>query len=419
MEDVVTADGPPAMGDVREVSLDDLRLDPENARVHGDENLAAIKASLKRFGQQQVVLVTPPPESVVVVGNGRVAAMRELGWKTCRVAVTTLNADEASAYAIADNRTAELAEWDVDRLRASMDALGEYDPQAAASTGWDSEALAALATPEPSPTTLVDSDPPPLPKDPTTKPGDVWTLGKHRLVCGDARDQGCYHALGLSSPKGGSGRVDLVWTDPPYGVNYEGKTEDALTIQNDGFTGDRLEGLLRATLTPTLRVCRDGAVWYVAAPAGPNFLPFAQVLDGLGVWRQTLVWLKQTLVLGRSDYHYRHEAVFYGWKPGAAHSPPPDRKQDSVLAFDRPTASREHPTMKPLALVEYCLRMSSKPGDTVMDPFGGSGTTLLAAESTGRCARLIELSPAYCDVAVKRWEDATGESAARTRAPEA
>jgi site-specific DNA-methyltransferase (adenine-specific) len=196
-------------------------------------------------------------------------------------------------------------------------------------------------------------------------------------------------------------------------VSYVGKTKDALTIENDSLDADGLQDLLHAALSLAWANTRAGGAWYIAAPAGPLFLPFATVLFGLEVWRQTLVWAKDSLVLGRSDYHYRHEAVFYGWKEGAAHTWETDRKQTTLLEFPRPKANREHPTMKPVELIRYCVNNSSTPADLIVDPFGGSGSTLLAAEACGRSAALIELSPVYCDVIVKRWEDFTGEKAVR------
>lgn len=227
--------------------------------------------------------------------------------------------------------------------------------------------------------------------------------------------------------------ADAVWTDPPYGVAYVGKTKAALTIQNDNLGLGDLTEFLRRTLGAALAVCRPGGAWYVAAPAGPAFLAFATVLTELGVWRQTISWVKNVLVMGHSDYHYRHEPVFYGhvpgaeppalppaeydetteallygWAPGAAHQPPPDRKQDTVWEFPKPKASRQHPTMKPVALIEKALRNSTRAGSVVLDPFGGSGSTLIACHLTGRVARLVELDPRYVDVICRRYQQHTG-----------
>jgi site-specific DNA-methyltransferase (adenine-specific) len=210
--------------------------------------------------------------------------------------------------------------------------------------------------------------------------------------------------------------ADLVWTDPPYGVSYVGKTKDALTIQNDSLNPEEFLAFLKSAFENSKRVSKPGAVWYVAAPAGNLFLSFAIALSDLEIWRHTLVWVKDMFVMGRADYHYRHEAILYGWTPGAAHQEPPDRKQDSVWEIPRPKRSEEHPTMKPLELIIRAIRNSTSKGQIVLDPFGGSGSTLIAAEQTGRKARLIELDPKYCDVIVTRWQNLTGQTAELIRA---
>jgi site-specific DNA-methyltransferase (adenine-specific) len=228
---------------------------------------------------------------------------------------------------------------------------------------------------------------------------------RHALLCGDATQPAALTAL-MDSQK-----ADMVWTDPPYGVAYVGKTKDALTIDNDALDEAGLEVLLRSSLVNALAATREGGAWYVAAPAGPLFHIFAAVLRDLGVWRQTLNWVKSTFVIGRSDYHYRHESIFYGWKPGATHYFVDDRTLDTVLEFDKPSKSTEHPTMKPVALVAFCINNSTKHGAMVLDVFAGSGSTLIACEKTGRRAMLIELDPVYCDVIVRRWQNFTGSEA--------
>lgn len=221
--------------------------------------------------------------------------------------------------------------------------------------------------------------------------------------------------------------ADLVWTDPPYGVaiaqaisekdrKIRRMRTDGLTLQNDNFSGDELTLFLRQAFESIVSQTKPGAVWYVTAPPGTSFLSFALVLSDLKVWRQTLIWVKNNFVFGRSDFHYRHEPILYGWTPGAAHQEPPDRKQDSVWEIPRPKRSEEHPTMKPLELIIRAIRNSTNKGQIVLDPFGGSGSTLIAAEQTGRKARLIELDPKYCDVIVTRWQNLTGQTAELIRA---
>lgn len=239
-----------------------------------------------------------------------------------------------------------------------------------------------------------------------SRPGMVYELGPHRLVCGDSRDPAVWAQL---LPSGE--RLQMVWTDPPYGVSIAGGSRDARnarfasgdTIANDDLSPDQLQVFLRASFAALFANTAPGAAWYVAAPAGPLFGVFGVELSALEVWRHTLVWVKQQFVFGRCDYHYRHEPIFYGWSPGAAHYFVDDHKQDSVLEFDRPSRSPEHPTMKPVALVRKCIENSSKPGWLVGEPFGGSGTTLIACAESGRVARVIELAPRYCDVIRRRW----------------
>lgn len=230
-----------------------------------------------------------------------------------------------------------------------------------------------------------------------SRPGMVYDLGPHRLVCGDSRDPAVWEKLL------GAEKLQMVWTDPPYGVAYVGGTADAMTVENDTLDEGQLATFLRAAFGAVFSATRPGSAWYIAAPPGTPFGVFGVELRALDVWRHTLAWVKQQFVLGRSDYHYRHESIFYGWTPGGPHYFVDDRTQDSVLEFDRPSRSPEHPTMKPVALVRRCIENSSKPGWLVGDPFGGSGTTLIACAESGRVARVIELAPRYCDVIRRRW----------------
>jgi site-specific DNA-methyltransferase (adenine-specific) len=248
---------------------------------------------------------------------------------------------------------------------------------------------------------------PPVPSEPITKLGDRYVLGSHRLVCGDSTNSNVWEQLLQGD------RADAVWTDPPYGVSYVGKTKDSLTIENDDLDGDGLLDLLRSVFALALTHTRGGAPWYVAAPAGPLMHAFNSTLLEVDVLRQCLAWVKDQFVLGRSDYHYKHEPIFYGWSPGKAHTWLGGRTMTSVLEFERPRRNADHPTMKPVALIAHCLSNSTEPGSLVVDPFGGSGSTLIAAQTLGRRAALIEIDPKYCDVIVRRWEKATGRTAQR------
>jgi site-specific DNA-methyltransferase (adenine-specific) len=381
--------------------IDKLRFDPNNARKHDARNLDAIAKSLSRFGQRKPIVVVG--DGTIVAGNGTVEAAKKLGWTEISIVRVPWRwtPDEIKAYALADNRTAELAEWDSAIL---ADQLIELD-----AVGWDVSELGFEALEPPTDPDPEDEAPLEFKPEPVTKLGDLYRLGEHLLLCGDATHSSTYDKLLLTQGK--KEVVDLVWTDPPYGVSYVGKTKDALTIQNDSLNPEEFRVFLHTAFENANRVCKPGAVWYVAAPAGNLFLPFAQALSDLEIWRHTLVWVKDIFVMGRTDYHYRHEAILYGWSPGAAHQEPPDRKQDTVWEIPRPKRSEEHPTMKPLELIIRALRNSTQKGQIVLDPFGGSGSTLIAAEQTGRKARLVELDPKYCDVIVTRWQNLTGQKA--------
>ena len=375
------------------ISIAQLSLDPKNARKHSARNLEAIAASLLKFGQRKPLVVH---RGVVLAGNGTLEAARSLGWTEIDVAEVPddWDMDTAKAYALADNRTAELAEWDEGELAKQILELDNK--------GWDIHELGFEMPQVLEIETIDEDDVPDAPAEPITKLGDVYQLGKHKLVCGDSTDVTVLDKL-LKDEK-----ADLVWTDPPYGVAYVGKTKDALTIENDRLDHDQLTDFLRAAFNAIFQATKPGAVWYVTAPSGDLFQCFSIPLTELEVWRHTLVWVKDTLVMGRADYHYRHESIFYGWTPGAAHQTPPDRKQDSVWEIDRPKANKEHPTMKPIPLIEKSIQNSSLAGQIVLDTFGGSGSTLIACEQTKRVARLVELDPKYCDVIVTRWENLTG-----------
>jgi DNA modification methylase len=249
---------------------------------------------------------------------------------------------------------------------------------------------------------------------PKTKIGDLYVLGSHRLLCGDATNAD--HAWRLMEDR----RASLMWTDPPYGVSYVGKTKAKKTIQNDG-EGD-IEGLLKMAFSWANQVLAPGAAIYVAHPPGALSVTFGKAFLFAG-WRlhQTLVWVKDSMVLGYSDYHYRHEPIYFGYKNGEGrygrgglgwHG---RNDETSVFEIPRPKASEDHPTMKPVALVEQMVRNSSETGAFVYDPFSGSGTTLIACERTGRHCFAMEIDPAYCDVVVKRWEKLTGQKAAVKR----
>ena len=389
---------------IEHVSTEDLVPYARNSRTHSDEQIAQLMGSIREFGFTNPVLIDEA--GTIIAGHGRVIAATRMKLETVPcIRLTHLTDAQKRAYVIADNRLALNAGWDEELLANELSDLHADDFDMAL-LGFDTDELERLlhlgvggeATGE-----VIEDEVPEPPVDPITKPGDLYRLGQHRLLCGDSTK-----ADNVSKVLGGR-VVHAIITDPPYGVDYVGKTKAALPVHNDGR--ETLLPLLRDSLSLAKDACVNGGVWYVAAPAGPQFYEFATVLLELEIWRQTLVWAKQSLVMGHSDYHYQHEAVFYGWKPGAAHKAPPDRKQTTLWHFDRPTASRDHPTMKPVALFAHMLKNSTTAGSHVYEPFGGSGTTLIAAEQLGRHCSAVEISPAYCDVIVKRWETLTGQKA--------
>lgn len=375
--------------------ISDLVLDPENARKHSARNLDAISNSLKRFGQRKPIVVGAG--NIVLAGNGTLEAAKNLGWENIDVveAPPDWDINTARAFALADNRSAELAEWDESILAKQLLALDEADFDIT-ELGFE---MPQVIDPEP----LGEDEAPTPPADPVTKLGDLYRLGKHMLLCGDATNVEDYKKLL------GEESVDMIWTDPPYGVSYVG--QGGMTIENDNLKLDELQDFLAEAFSSMITFTKPGACWYVAAPSGNIFQAFSIPLSDLQVWRHTLVWVKDALVMGRADYHYRHESIFYGWTPGAAHREPADRKQDSVWEVPRPRSNKEHPTMKPIELITRAINNSSLMKDIILDPFAGSGSTLIACEQTNRQARLIELDPKYCDVIVARYERIFGAKA--------
>ena len=383
------------------VPIDSVELHPRNPR-QGD--VAAIAASLARFGLQKPVVVQRST-GYVVAGNHVLRAALSLGWTEIAANVEDLDDAEAIAFMLADNRTADLGGYDDTMLAAILAEQQEVDNLAA--TGYDADDVAALLA-EAGNIEERDLDAAPdLPAEAEVyvERGQTWAVGRHGLMCGDATDADDVARLVGDDP------VDLVWTDPPYGLGYRGKTKRGLTIVNDDLGPDGTRALVASALR--LAPLRPGGAFYVAAPAGPELhLAFLLALGDAGLTaHQTLCWVKDRFCLGHADYHARHENLLYGWKDGRAHHFVKDRTQDTVWEIDRPARSAEHPTMKPVELVARAIRNSSTPGQLVYDPFAGSGTTLIAAEQTGRRCRAMELDPRYAQVIIERWAALVGTPA--------
>jgi len=386
------------------VSIGQLLPYARNARTHDDAQVAQIAASIKEFGFNNPILIAD--DQSIVAGHGRLAAARKLGLAEVPVVrLSHLSDTQRKAYILADNRLALNAGWDNDLLKLELQEL-EIEGVDLEMLGFSKEELDGLLNSLEPTEGLTDEDAvPETPEEPITKPGDIWILGKHRLMCGDSTSLD--HLEKLCNGR----QVDMWLTDPPYNVAYEGKTKDALTIKNDSMSDDTFRQFLRDAYTAADAVMKSGAVFYIwhADSEGYNFRGAAQ--DAGWKVRQCLIWKKSTMVMGRQDYHWKHEPCLYGWKEGAGHLWAADRKQTTILEFDKPSRNGEHPTMKPVALFEYQMLNNTKGGDIVLDSFGGSGTTLVAAEKNGRVAYLMELDPKYCDVIVKRWEEFTGKKA--------
>jgi len=379
---------------------------PYNPRKISDHDLEALRRSLKFFGVVEPVVVNRRTGRVVG-GHQRVKAAEAEG--IAELPVVTVDLDEPSEKQLnlALNRIS--GEWNEEALAqvlAELQAAGADMGLTGFKVGEVEKYLASLR----GPFAPEDDEAPDLPKEPTTQLGDVWELGEHRVLCADSTDP-------TSAGKVlGDVRPSLLISDPPYGVAYVGKTKEALKIQNDSLTPEQTEQLCRQALAAAYPTLAAGAAVYLACPAGPLHSCFQQAFTAAGFeWHQTLIWRKDSIVLGRSDYHYQHEPILYGWKPGK-HYFTADRTRSTILDIPRPKASRDHPTMKPVALWAELIGNSTTSNQAAFDPFLGSGTTVVACERLGRQAFGIELDPRYVDVVVERWETLTGKKASRRQA---
>lgn len=384
------------------VNISSIVLDPANARKHNQANIESIKGSLALFGQRKPIVVREDGR-VVIAGNGTVQAARELGWT--HIAAVMVNDDTAmaTAYGIADNRTAELAEWNDDILGQLISGLQATDINLNA-LGFTDQEIATLVSNIDADLTNGDANDIPQERAETvSQRGEIYELGPHSLMCGDSTCDDDWQML-LGSQLG-----DAVMTDPPYGVSYIGGTSDSSypdpkngdVVENDDEEG--LADLVDASLSIMKKRSKPGAVWYVAAPSGRQHLVFSKWMIENGIFRQVLIWNKSSFVFGHCDYQYKHEWIYYGWNPGGPHLGIKDRTQTTVWDFDRPSRSEDHPTMKPVELYERMMNNSTLRGQIILEPFGGSGTTLIAAARTGRICRAMEIAPRYCDVIRRRW----------------
>jgi len=388
---------------IKEVAVDKLIPYAKNSRTHSPEQVAQIAASIKEFGFRNPILVDGVG---IIAGHGRLMAAQKLGLdKVPTIDCSDMTESQKKAYIIADNKLALNAGWDNAMLTIELQDL-EDEGFDLTLTGFDDKELDALLNVIEGTDGLTDENAvPDVPEEPKTKLGDLYILGNHRLMCGDSTSIDAVEKLMNGQ------LADQLVTDPPYNIAYEGGSKKREQIKNDEMADDEFRQFLKDVYIAANAVMKAGAVFYIwhADTEGYNFRGAAKDMG----WkvRQTLIWNKDNSAFGRSDYHWKHEPCLYGWKEGAAHLWATDRKQTTVIECKRPSKSDLHPTMKPVELMEYQILNNTKGSDIVLDLFGGSGSTMIAAEKIGRKACLMELDPKYCDVIVKRWEDFTGKKA--------
>ena len=381
---------------------------PRNPNKHPDKQIELLAKIIKNQGWRAPITVSTH-SGFIVRGHGRLLAVQKLGLTEVPVDCQDY-ATEAEEWAdlIADNRLAELSEFDDALLGDLLKDLGDMDADLVGFSAKEiNQLLAALEDSEvveddfDTEKALEEID------EPVTKPGDVYILGNHRLLCGDSTKLGDVEKLM------GGARADMLLTDPPYNVDYTGGTKEALTIKNDKQGDATFRQFLTDAFTNANAVMKPGAVFYIWHADSEGFNFRAACRDAGWQVRQCLIWNKSSLVMGRQDYQWKHEPCLYGWKDGASHLWASDRKQTTVLNFDKPQRNGEHPTMKPLALIAYQISNNTKGEDLVLDLFGGSGSTLIACEQLGRSCYMAEIDPKYCDVIIHRYEEFTGQKAQR------
>lgn len=411
---------------IESIAIKELKEYARNVKLHPREQIEEIKASIQEYGFDDPIAIDE--NNVIIEGHGRVMAVRELGYEEVPcIRLSHLTEVQKEKYRIAHNKLTMNSGMDVEMLSEiihelqesgeSLSGLGftedELDlliDEAIESIEYDTGGLKRKEGVEPEEEIEIEEDEVPEvdeEAEPITKLGDIWELGNHRLMCGDSTKQEDVERL-MDGVK-----ADMCVTDPPYNVAYEGGTEDALTIQNDDMSSDEFLEFLTSAFERVVDVLKEGGAFYVWF-ASREHVNFETALNQAGlVVRQELIWVKSSLVLGRQDYQWKHEPCLYGWKDGASHNWYSDRSQTTVLEFDKPSRNGEHPTMKPVELIAYQIRNSSKKDNVVLDLFGGSGTTLIACEQLNRRCRMMELDPKYCDVIIKRWETLTGRKAVK------
>jgi len=401
------------------VAIKSIRVDAGNRRLHPEDNLGFIKRSLLKYGQQKPIVVNA--SGVVVAGNGTLLAARALGWSEIAIVRTALPPKLARQYAIADNRTGETSDWDVKGLVSDLKEF-EAGGDDIADLGFTPDDMVGYQTQIADGADVVEDEVPEPPRKAVAKIGEVWSLGDHRILCGDSTKADDVASVMRSE------HAVLMNTDPPYGIDYVGLKDgipvsgmrDLRKRHGDIVSDDLVDGAsLQAFLESAIRVAvphlKDSCAFYLWHPMltqGTFFAAAAAAAADILIHRQ-IIWIKPSLVLTRSGmYHWKHELCFYGWRRG--HQPPwyGDKSQTTVWALGR-DAGGHHPTQKPVALFVPPIKNHTRSGEVVYEPFSGSGTQIIAAEQLGRKCRAIEIEPRYVDVAIERWQTLTGGKAAR------
>lgn len=392
---------------LRTFRLDELTDYYKNPRSLSEKEFKQLKTSLDKFGMIDKPIVNADSANTIIGGHQRKHVLEATGVKECECWIPDRELSDKEVEELNIRLNKNTGSWDFDTL------ANEFELDDLLDWGFDKGELDLDLWADEAPEDVE----PQIDKAEELRvkwgveTGQLWQLGEHRLVCGDCTDKAVVDKVMQGE------RASCMWTDPPYGVDYVGKTKDALTIENDGADG--LESLLLDSFSIANDALESGAPYYVAHPAGALQVTFLTSVLAIG-WKihEQLVWVKDSMVLGHSDYHYKHEPILYGWTSGEGRSGRGkhdgsrwygDNSQVSVFEIPRPKRNSEHPTMKPPELVEACLQNSTQIDGIVYEPFSGSGTTLIACERLGRKCRAVEISPAYVAVAIQRWVDVTGK----------
>lgn len=385
------------IGGVQEVRTELLVPYENNAKIHSKSQVNQIAESIKEFGFISPCLIDK--NFNIIRGHGRVMARKQLGMETVPcLFVEGLTETQRRAYILADNRLTELGEWDFDKVQIELKELEDLD--------FNIELTGFEDMSEYNPVSFeIQDDEYTDEVEERASVGQIWKLGKHRLMVGDSTCKEDVERL-MEGQK-----ADLLVTDPPYNVEYVGKSKDELIIQNDRQSNQQFEEFLFKAFSNAYEVMKDGAsyyCWYAFSSTQQFYSAISRAKLSL---KQELIWNKNSLVLSRQDYQWKHEPCVYGWKETSSHNFYGDRKQTTVIDWDRPTQNTLHPTMKPVGLFSYLIENSSKESDVVLDLFGGSGTTLIACEHLNRRCHMMEIDPHYASVIINRWEELTHEKA--------